>query len=150
MGTPNILNLYRSPTIRSHAILRATNSLPNDDDSIVLCFFENQITGALLRKMIIPVCDLRVTTFPAWSKSTNRLCPMCFPRLRAFLVATHRPRPRKSLSMLITPRWQKHSHLRAWALGQVQYSISGVSSKMRRCGRQLPYVPPVAMPSIGT
>ena len=61
---------------------------------------------------------------------------MCFPRVRAFSVATPRPCPRKSLSMLITLRGQKHSHLGERAVGQVQYSISGVSSKMRRCGKR--------------
>ena len=75
---------------------------------------------------------------------------MCFPRVLAFLVATPRPRPLKSLSMLISPRWQKQFRLRARAVGQVHYSISGVSSKMRRYGRRLPYFPPVATPSIGT
>ena len=148
MGTPNILNLYRSPTIRSRAILRATNSLPNDDDSTVFCFFENLITGALLRKMIIPVCDLRVTKFPAWSESTKQVMSNVFPK--GMGIFGPQPRPRKSLSMLITPHWQKRSHLRARAAGQVQYSISDVSSKTRRCGRRLPYVPPVGTPSIGT
>jgi hypothetical protein len=42
MGIPNILSLYRSPSFISMAILRATNSEPKVEDSIVFCRLEYQ------------------------------------------------------------------------------------------------------------
>ena len=64
-GTPNIRNLYRSATIMLCATLSATNSLPNEDDSMVFCFFECHTISAFCKKMRIPGWDRLVTMFPA-------------------------------------------------------------------------------------
>ena len=65
IGIPNIRSLCHKDTICSVAILRATNSDPNVEDSTVFWRLENHDTGALLTYMIIPVCDLRVILSPA-------------------------------------------------------------------------------------
>jgi len=70
-GTPNILSLYLNTSINSTAILAAIYSGPNLEVSIIFCHFENQRIGALLQKLMIPLCKQRVTTLPAWSASTK-------------------------------------------------------------------------------
>jgi hypothetical protein len=46
MGTPNIHNLVRNPTIVSMHVLSAINSLENVDVSTVVCLLLYHITGA--------------------------------------------------------------------------------------------------------
>jgi hypothetical protein len=73
-------SLYRNASTSSTAIFMATNSEPNVEASTVFCLLENQMTGARLMKMIIPVCDLLVTLQPAWSASTKHEVTTLLPR----------------------------------------------------------------------
>ena len=58
IGMSNISNLYHSATIMSCATVIATNSLPNEDDLMVFCFFECHTIGVFCKKMRILVWDL--------------------------------------------------------------------------------------------
>jgi hypothetical protein len=60
IGIPNILNLYRIDSIMSTQILIVMNSDPNMDDSTVFCALLYHCTGAELRYINMPVCDLLV------------------------------------------------------------------------------------------
>ena len=68
-GTPIIRNLYRKPIINSVPIFKATYSEPKVDVSTVFYLVEYHKIGAMLQKINIPVWDLLVTLFPAWSAS---------------------------------------------------------------------------------
>ncbi len=70
IGTPIMLNLYRSPQSFLMPYFMATNSAPKMDVLIVACFFETHSIMAVLQKIIIPVCDCRVCLTPVWSLST--------------------------------------------------------------------------------
>ena len=63
----------------SDAICIATNSLEKVDVSTVFCLLEYQTIGALLMKMITPVCDLHVTLQPACGVSMKQLTVMGLP-----------------------------------------------------------------------
>ncbi len=54
-------------------------SEPTVEVSMVFWRFENHTIGALLQKIIIPVCDRLVTWFPAWSASTKQEIRTEFP-----------------------------------------------------------------------
>ena len=49
----------------NNAVVIATNSDPNVDDSTVFCLFEYHYIGALFTEMSTPVCNLLVTRHPA-------------------------------------------------------------------------------------
>ena len=72
MGIPNMHNLLHTASMCSTAILMAINSLPNVLVSMVFCRLLYQTIGAQFKNMRIPVCDLRVTVFDAWSTSTKQ------------------------------------------------------------------------------
>jgi hypothetical protein len=65
IGIPNMRSLYRSASFISVAILRATNSEPKVERSIVFCRHEYQLIGVPLRKKIIPVVERLVTKLVA-------------------------------------------------------------------------------------
>ena len=71
MGIPNMHNLLHTASMCSTAILMAINSLPNVLVSTVFCRLLYQTIGAQFKNMRIPVCDLRVTVFDAWSTSST-------------------------------------------------------------------------------
>jgi len=73
IGIPNVHNLYLIASNISTIICIAMNSEPKVEDSTVDWALENQVMGAQLRKIIIPVCEHLVTLSPAWSASTNAL-----------------------------------------------------------------------------
>ena len=57
----------------------ATNSAPKADDSTVVFRLENQIIGALFKKIKYPVRDCLVAFSPALSESTYRHKSTSFP-----------------------------------------------------------------------
>lgn len=67
-------------SIVSTAIFMAMNSEPMVDVSTVACALENHAIGAELRYRRIPVWDLHVTQFPAWSASTKTFIWTALPR----------------------------------------------------------------------
>jgi len=79
-GIPKHLSLILRAEIKSLAIRIATNSEPYVLDSHVFCRLLNAITGVLLSKINIPVCDHLVTLLPAWSASTKQDICTGFPR----------------------------------------------------------------------
>ena len=70
-GTPNVCSLYLGSSIIFMAILRVINSEPNIEVSTVFWRLEYHMMGALFTEIIIPVCDLLETTYPAWLASKN-------------------------------------------------------------------------------
>jgi len=78
IGMPIILSLYLIASNISTRMRMATNSDPNVDDSIVLWDLEYHCIGEQFKYIMIPVCDRRVTLFPAWLASTNAfICTGC-------------------------------------------------------------------------
>jgi hypothetical protein len=55
------------------------NSNPKELVSMLVCFFEYQYIGALLRNTIKPVWDLLLVVSVAWSESTNAHIVMLTP-----------------------------------------------------------------------
>jgi hypothetical protein len=76
---PIIHSLYRKPFTFSTAVLRALNSDPNVDVSILPCFFVNHSIGARLTYNNIPVRERHVIESPAWSASTNPMVCTALP-----------------------------------------------------------------------
>jgi hypothetical protein len=72
-GIPIILSLYQSAPSFSVAILRAVNSLPNEELSMVFCLLEYQLVSALFKDITIPKCEHLVTLLPVGSASTKQL-----------------------------------------------------------------------------
>jgi hypothetical protein len=69
-GMPIMRGLCQRPRRCSQHCFTVTNSQPNELDSQLVCFFENQQTGALLRHAKNPVLDCLGRLSAAWSAST--------------------------------------------------------------------------------
>jgi hypothetical protein len=80
-GMPIMRGLCQRPRRCSQHCFTVTNSQPNELESQLVCFFENQQTGALLRFTKNPVLDRLVSLSAAWSASTfawiANPCPCC-------------------------------------------------------------------------
>ena len=70
-GTLTEFSLILNLTIRSLAIRSATNSDTKVLDLTLVCHFLISLIIPLQTNNIIPVCDLLVIKFEAWSESTN-------------------------------------------------------------------------------
>jgi len=79
IGIPKLISLRRSAINRSRAILSAVDSDPYVADSTEFCLLLNWIIHVFWINMRIPVCDLLVTTLPAWLASTKQLIVREFP-----------------------------------------------------------------------
>ena len=88
IGIPNMRSLEHTTLMCSTAVLMVINLLPNVLVSTVFCHLLYQTIGAQFKNMRIPVCDLHVTVFDAWSASTKQWLDTACPRGGGMSIGT--------------------------------------------------------------
>ena len=79
IGTPNIINLSLIAVTSSTTFFNAVNSDSKVDDSTEFYLLLNQIIGARLKNISIPVCESLVTLSAAWLASTKQCRVIILP-----------------------------------------------------------------------